>query len=166
MKRQVYNIAAIIISLIFLVSSSGVKLFAHHCFGCDEINYSIIANFTDCCAHHSVHYSPQAVGCCNIASGEGIAKSDIPEYPQCGSSAQRCCKEEVVYLKNDYEVLMSKQDKRLVPAIIAILPALTERLLLPDNWSELILFSHNGLQPPPRPTGKFFIIFTHYFKVA
>ena len=166
MKRLVYNIVAIILSVFFLVSSTGVKLFAHYCFKCDDTDFSILANFTDCCAHHSLHYSPQAVGCCNIASSEWIAKSDIHEYHQCGSSTQKCCKKEVVFLKNDYEVLIYKQDKRLVPAIIAILPALTERLLLPDNRSELILFSHNGLQPPPRPTGKYFIIFTHHFKVA
>jgi len=169
MYKLINNTIAIILSGLFLVSFTGVKFIAHHCFKCQDTDYSFFAvasDSSDCCSHHALHQVPQSNTCCTLSDSEGVSNYVIPEIPHCTSPTQRCCKKEVVYLKNDYEVLTDRQDKRLIPSIIGLLPVLTERSLAPESPTEIILFSKNDLQAPLRLSGKDFIIFTHHFKVS
>lgn len=162
MRLFLKTIPAMILATIFLVSLTGIRLLIHHCMACDTKEVSLVANFDGCCEHHQENYSHQGTITCSFPlTGES---SCCVEFGQCGMD-EDCCRDEVIYLVNDYELTHERQSIRIESLMVA--------LNIETSFCSLICFSDNNdfipqnyAEPPPRIVGKEFVLFTRQIKIG
>ncbi len=152
MKKWFRHIIAILLAFMFLVSFTGIRMLIHHCLSCDTTEYAFALQAEDCCG--GIHHHHEAA-CCEVADDmEGAC--DMQE-------SNHCCETEIQYLKNEYQVAQ----ERLLPKVLPV-----EMAALPLDFSNLqpepsVLKSTGNITfipPPPKLTGRDFVLFTHQLK--
>jgi hypothetical protein len=166
MKKILHHIAAIILAGLFLVSFTGVKMILHHCLSCNTTEYSLTSHVVDCCDRHAVHHSSdlKASTCCTSDYGEDescVLSNEKHQAIHCDN----CCENEVVYVKNDYEVSSERQEIRVLPLAIAIIPSFLNEFQSSVYSNSITSFSES-FQPPPKLVGKDFVLYSHQLKVS
>lgn len=166
MKRLATQIMALTLAAMFLLSFTGIRLLIHYCMSCDTTDVSLFGFAgQDTGAMHQRHLESSV---CHISfeddQTEAITCCDHDEaeaHQHCGD----CCKSDVHYVKNDYEVPREKMDVRVIPVeLVILLPN-----LLPDTGdnsepvSKIVAVSD---RPPPKPVGRDFVIFSHQLKIS
>jgi len=157
---MVFSLAAI-----FLLSFTGIRMLIHHCLSCETTDVFLFANSGRSCdnIHHSKHEG--SVCHVNIDGNEPISCCAGNKEEHDNNSCENCCKTEIHYLVNEYEVYQERSEQRIEPVVIAVLvnlfvPAIQDEL--PTGNS----FNHYTNTDPPQPVGRDFVIFTHQLKIA
>ncbi len=165
MKKIATNILVFSLAGIFLMSFTGVRMLIHHCLSCDTTDVALFS-FTggDCDALHHKHTESAA---CHIpVSGEDAtaccaAKHDDDHDDACGN----CCKTEIHYLKNEYQVPQERNEHKIEPVVLAILIPLYLSIDDFEPFNDLALGQTSNADPP-KPVGRDFVIFSHQLKIA
>lgn len=165
MKKIATNILVFCLAGIFLMSFTGVRLLIHHCLSCDTTDVALFSFAGgDCDALHHKHAENTA---CHIPeTGEETGACCVPENANdhndpCGN----CCKTEIHYIKNEYQVPQERHEHRIEPVVLAILIPLY--LSVEDYLPLNDLFSDKRSNAdPPKPVGRDFVIFSHQLKIS
>ncbi len=147
---------AITLAGLFLLSFTGLRLEAHHCLSCGTSDYSLFAPAEDCCSS-----SPgQKQGACSfLPVGDASSCCDTPT-DEAESESQECCEDEVVYLVNEYDIAKERPHPKTGPIVTACLDLHdTTRVFAPVEAIKNSL--QNFTDPPPRISGRDFVIFSH-----
>jgi hypothetical protein len=165
MKKLLHHIAAIILAGLFLVSFTGIKMILHHCLSCNTTEYSLISQFIGCCDQQATHLpGTSESSCCTSNDGQNDL-CVINNKKNIATHCDNCCENEVVYIKNDYDVSSERQEIRVLPLVIAVIPALTNEFQLSVFSNSITSFSET-FQPPPKLAGKDFVLYSHQLKVS
>ncbi len=156
---MVFSLAAI-----FLLSFTGIRMLIHHCLSCETTDVFLFASVSRSCddIHHSHH--EKTVCHINIDGNEPIsccAGDDEHNHNSC----ENCCKTEIHYLVNEYEVYQERSEQRIEPVVVAVLV----NLFVPSNEDEFSAghsFNHYADTDPPQLVGREFVIYTHQLKIA
>lgn len=159
---------ALLLAGLFLLSFTGIRLMAHHCLGCETTGIVFASSPNACCGtvHQHENDKPESSSCCH--SGGETSKDGLPSSGNSPSSCdaeQGCCDFEVIYLKNDFEVTQDRVVVRIASPITAALFMFSDDVAGPalDRLFESYpSFEH----PPPRLSGRDFLLSTHQLKVS
>ncbi len=152
MRKWFRHIVAMLLAFMFLVSFTGIRMLIHHCMSCETTEYAFAINAEDCCG--GIHHHHEAA----------CSHEPSDEHGACGlADTHDCCETEIQYLKNDYQIAQ----ERLVPKVVPVEMVATP-LDLSGFWTEppvLTPIDINTLDsPPPKFTGRDFILFTNQLK--
>lgn len=151
---------AIVLSLIVIITTSGLNIYTHSCGCCQSFDVSITA-FDECCDHTENQI-------CKL-SDEGQSPCceehapDTDPVHECRKDG--CCRFDHQFLK------MAENFDRPAPFIIQYFEpaAVVKQILSPDfdqhDEAEKLSTFCSSL-PPPSQVGKAFIIFAHSLKIA
>ncbi len=163
MKKLATNTLALTLATIFLMSFTGVRLLIHHCLGCDTTDIALFSLASD----DSMHHKHAEATTCHVAFDDdghsGCCPADHGDDHEHG--CENCCKTEVHYLKNAYEMQTERNEKRIEAPVLAVLfhfvaPYTPEEL--PSNLSQ----QHHTDSGPPTPVGRDFVIYAQHLKIA
>ncbi len=140
------QILALIIALVFFITTSGLNFYTHICGYCQSFDVSL-TDFTECCDHN------ESVAC---------KISPIVSKSYCNNSGKPLCKSDYQFYKNDGCCLQISLKQNILSLSIIdfsfqipfVLPE-THRVINPK-------YSH----PPPLIAGKDRIIYIHALKLA
>ena len=158
MQNILKHILSWTLAAIFLVSFTGLRLLIHHCMACESSNIYLFAQVDGCCEHHSQNHNQQntcqlpldeAASCCSAGNSQ--------------SHCENCCKDEIVYLVNEYDVSLERQQNKIVPVEFELVFISLNELCGFDS-SEYKFTPHNNFIPPPKWVGKDFILYSHQLK--
>jgi hypothetical protein len=155
MQKSFRNTITLMLAIIFLVSFTGLRLLLHQCMGCEISDYSLTVTENSCCAsaqhHDDVCAVVETTSCC----GSSAEKADCED----------CCSDEVVYLKNDYQLVNEQQVNRIEPVEISVSAILNLlALTFPAEKETSLIYNYND--SPPLLTGRDFVIYAHQLKIS
>lgn len=153
MQKFVKYVMSMVLASLFLVSFTGIRLLMHHCLACDSSALYLFADVSDCCAQDSCSINTDSINSCCTTEDTHF---------QC----ENCCEDEVLYVKNDYEISKDRQIGRLQPVLVGS-PELTlsSQIIQPvfaDESSSLF----SNTDPPPRKVAREFVLFAHQLKIC
>ncbi len=186
------KLASILLACSFLVSFTGMRLLVHHCAGCGTSEVVFMGDASACCMNPSDGsvayllagtYNPSAgngtdaetdkrasLGCCADAGAiygadtEASLSCCAAAAQSCGLSGQQgCCNFESIYLKADLKLTVEKPLPRVevpVSDIAVLFPA----LLGLTSFASPLLATNFAIDPPPRLTGRDFVLYSHQLK--
>ncbi len=164
MKKLGINILALSLAGMFLLSFTGIRMLIHHCLSCETTDIALFA-FAENDFDHMHHEHASTMSC-------HVNFEDESEINCCDANAEHhattcsdCCKTEVHYLKNEYQVSQERNEQRLEPALLAVLLPLIN---LQDHKLNpaVHLYAQSCNTDPPKPVGREFLIFAHQLKIA
>lgn len=158
---MVFSLAAI-----FLLSFTGIRMLIHHCLSCETTDVFLFASANQACdAIHHNHHNQNEGAVCHI-------NLDIDDATSCcagedehdHASCENCCKTEIHYLVNEYEVYQERSEQRIEPVVLAVFV----NLFLPVGGDDLPAdsFYVNDNPDPPKLVGRDFVIYAHELKFA
>jgi hypothetical protein len=166
MTKILHNITAIILAGLFLVSFTGVKMIMHHCLSCNTTEYSLISQIVMCCDQLATDHIPtESESSCCISNDGQDGSCELNENKNKATHCDNCCENEVIYVKNDYEISSERQEMRVLPLVIAINSALLNEFQSLVYSNSITSFS-DSFQPPPKLVGKDFVLYSHQLKVS
>jgi hypothetical protein len=156
-KNAIRHTMAILLAGFFLVSFTGVRLLVHHCLGCNLTEVAIAGIQHDCCQtnqdgdEHTCctknGHQSGSNNACNIEYGEG------------------CCDLETIYLKGDFELISERTTIKIETPVVAALDVAVETIA----DSGFNVFNQGAAtfeEPPPRLTGRDFVLYSHQLKIS
>jgi hypothetical protein len=156
MKKAIKNIMSIILAGLFLITFAGVRLLLHQCMKCESTDLAVLTSSSSCCQQASAEDALMA-SCCTI---------DFSAAACCTDQSENCCQDEVVFLKNDYELVNEKQQSRIEPHVSAsLILAFSLFDIIADDSDNLSFLNYNQEKPPLR-AGRDFVIFSHQIKIG
>lgn len=170
MKQLVRHTLALILASFFLVSFTGFRLLVHHCLGCDAVEVVLAADSSHCCQSHHDSQS-----CCSAGAHDGGRDSgDLARGESCDlmhgegcdhTHGDGCCKMETLYLKGDFEGTTERTSVKIEAPEIAALDMLVNPA--DDDRPETRIPGASVTEdPPPRLTGRDFILYSHQLKIC
>ncbi len=171
------HIISYLLASMFLVSFTGMRLLIHHCMACDTTDVALLGlHPEDIDAMHRDHAGK---GTCAIPVNDAAAAScgilpddaegatccdnhDVPGDQGCGD----CCQSEVHYLRAEFEVTPDKQEPRLEPVLLTLLPRLLNHERFVADEAQTMTLPVVDERPPPRLTGRDFVIYAHHLKIS
>ncbi len=151
---------SLLLTVLFLVSFTGVRLLVHHCAGCDTSAILFASEPVSCCTggtaytDHSEN-AEEALFCCALS-----------EANQCGITGDPgCCDIEVVYLKEDFQLSQHKATEKVTIPVFDIFTVFSTPIPGLDN-AHISAAEAPFIDPPPRLTGKAFVLYAHQIKIA
>lgn len=163
MHKKLLQILSIVILSVFLVSFTGVRLFMHECATCNSTEISIIQTEASCCSAVS---ETDNAGICEIPYDDNSADCCSTPASNSGCKTDDCCTDQVIYLVNDYDFSKERSQERVEPQVLKFLQiAFAIVNVIPAD--ETISFGYFPFsEPPPKLSGKEFIIFSHQLKIS
>lgn len=161
MQKFVKHILALIMASLFLVSFTGVRLLIHHCMACDTSAMYVFAEAKSCCEDPTTH-NVEHTACAINANEQSSCCSEVITENSCDN----CCNNEVVYVKNDYEVSHERQVPRVEPVLVNAEIITYSLFSLHFNVQEENYLFPSTVDPPPRKVARDFVIFSHQLKIC
>jgi len=165
MKTIGKHIISYLLASMFLVSFTGMRLLIHHCMACDTKDLALLGwHLEDPEAMHRDHAEG---GTCQIPhdATEGVTCCDTHDNHGdhgCGD----CCQSEVHYLRAEFKVTPDKHEPPIEPVQLTLHPRIMEAAwFVPEKPASLIMPVFNE-RPPPRLTGRDFVIYAHHLKIS
>ena len=162
MKKIAIHTLVFTLAAIFLMSFTGVRLLIHHCLGCDTTDIALFSLATD-----DLHQKHAEAATCHIDFGDeghsGCCPVDHSDDHE--QSCKNCCKTEIHYLKNDYEMQAERNEKRIEAPVLAVLFHFVSPIITNELSSKLSeqYFTDSG---PPKLVGRDFVIYAQHLKIA
>ncbi len=163
MKRIAKHIMVFLLSLIFLVSFSGIRLMMHHCFSCETTDITFLGFASE--DARSMHQKHREASSCHLPAHGKETHTCCDSHAHDDAECKDCCESEVHYLKTDYKVSHEKSEIRVAPLELTVLIP----VLYPSEDAGLLTAKEYRFYPdraPPRPAGRDFIIYSHQLKIA
>ena len=163
MKRLLNHILALVLASMFLVSFTGIRLLVHHCMSCDTVDVIFASYSGDDCndihLRHKLMVHEQGEG----QHGKSCCSGEQHHEASCSHSGN-CCQTEELFIRNDEVVAHERIVYQLHPLEqMHTLPS--ETFLQPaGELTALTQGDTRSTDPPPKLTGRKFIIFSHQFK--
>ena len=161
LTKKYQQILAVVLALLFFVTTSGINIYTHSCGCCQSFDVSLTA-FDDCCHHEN------AVTC-NTSSDDhdeccpgGKSHQPVDQH-QCKASG--CCNYQHQFLKISEDFQFTLQIN--IPQIseFPIPEILVDNELNSSELHETFIVTCFSL-PPPLPAGKVFHVMTQSLKIA
>lgn len=147
---------ALILASFFLVSFTGFRVLVHHCFGCDTSEIVITGVDHDCC---QTKYADDDSCCTENALLPGNHKACDIEH------GEGCCDSKPIYLKGDFELISERTTIKIESPVLAALVVGVETIAnhKPGAFSPRTTTFE---EPPPRLTGRDFVLYSHQLKIS
>ncbi len=171
------HIISYLLASMFLVSFTGMRLLIHHCMACDTKDVALLGLHAE--NPDAMHRDHADGGTCAIPMDDAEAAScqipldDSKDASCCDSHGTTgshgcgdCCRSEVRYLRAEFEVTPDKHAPRLAPVLITLLPTLMQAERVVPEESLTLPMPVVDERPPPRLTGRDFVIYAHHLKVS
>ncbi len=171
------HIISYLLASMFLVSFTGMRLLIHHCMACDTTDVALLGLHAE--NPDAMHRDHAGGGTCTIPIDDAEAAScqvpldDAKDATCCDSHGAPgdhgcgdCCQSEVHYLRAEFEVTPDKHEPRLAPVLITLLPTLMHPERFVAEESLTLTMPVVDERPPPRFTGRDFIIYAHHLKIS
>lgn len=158
MQSILKHIFTWILATIFLVSFTGLKLLIHHCMACESSDVYLMVRVDDCCEQQNQNQNHENTCQLPFAEAESCCSSNDTQSP-----CENCCDDEVVYVKNDYDISPDRQKFKIGPVEYKVVSILLNELYGFES-SEFNFTHHNNFIPPPKWVGKDFILYSHQLK--
>ncbi len=159
MKKVSQIFLSLMLATIFLLSFTGVRLVAHHCFHCETTEINIFsASHHDCCEenkHHHHNENPTNNSCC-----ENLQYSSSNEGG-CG----HCCSTNSKFVKQDYQLSHVKNVIKIF-APESDISTNVETASGNTCTTEDSIFKNHEKPPHKFSCGREFVIFSHQIKVC
>ncbi|MFN2395778.1 MAG: hypothetical protein ABR597_08835 [Bacteroidales bacterium] len=146
------------LAFIFLVSFTGMRLLIHHCMACESSDVYLFSQIDDCCEHQSHNHNHK--NSCQLTVDE---TSSCCSANDTQTHCENCCKDEVLYVINEYDISLDRQQLKIELLEFQIASILLNELHGFDS-SEYIFTPNNNFIPPPKWVGKDFILYSHQLK--
>lgn len=143
---------------IFLVSFTGLRLLIHECIACESSGVYLFSQINDCCDHNNENQSSDST--CKLPVNETSSCCSVNDTE---SQCENCCKNEPVYVKNEYDVSPSRQHIKIHPVEFEV-ASIALHDLYGFNSREYKFLYRNIFIPPPKLVGKDFILYSHQLK--
>ncbi len=153
------KIFSVFLSGLFLLSFTGISLMLHHCMPCEATEYYLAAYSGHIDHQHDDHL------CCDDKEKYNFHKNNSSDsYHSCGifGNNSNCCKTEVKYLKNDYEINHINITYKLIQPVCLSDKSFINDKLYTQIFDGQILKDYKD--PPIKIVAKAFIIFTNRLK--
>lgn len=161
MQKFTKHIMTLLLAGLFLVSFTGVRLLIHQCMACDTSAMYVFADAKSCCEDPTTP-NTEHTACAINANEQGSCCSEENTEGTC----ENCCNNEVVYVKNDYEVAHERQLPRVEPVLVDAEVFTHSIFSIHFNVrGENYLFP-STVDPPPRKVAKEFLLFAHQLKIC
>lgn len=162
MNKILQKILAVVLSLVIVVSTSGLNLYGHFC-GCCQINEVSVTAFGQNCCDEKADHVCSTVNINDKPCCDSHERSSNNEAHQC--SIDGCCTLTHEFLKvvenfDRPSTILTKVNVPEAPAVVFTL-VFEEHI----QQGEPLLVVNNS-SPPPLLVGKDFVTFTHSFKIA
>ncbi len=186
------KLASILLACSFLVSFTGIRLLVHHCAGCGTSEVVFLGDASACCMNPSdgsvafllagtynasvgnetdaetdkrASLSCRAdTGVISVADMEASLSCCAAAAQSCSLSGQEgCCNFESLYLKADLNLTVEKPLPRVevpVSDVAVLFPA----MLSLSVFASSLLAPNCFIDPPPRLTGRDFVLYSHQLK--
>ncbi len=161
----------------FLVSFTGMRLLIHHCMACDATDVALLGLQAE--DPEAMHRDHAKDGTCAIPIDDAEAATchiplDDTEGVSCcythgdhsDNGCGDCCQSEVHYLRAEFEVTPDKHEPRIEPVMITLHPGLTQAAWFVPEMSANLIMPVVNERPPPRMTGRDFVIYAHHLKIS
>jgi hypothetical protein len=126
---------------------------------CDTTDVHLFDQVNDCCDRNNANPSHRS---CSLPGNDNSACCSSEHLK---SNCEDCCKDEVVYLKKNYELTHSRNQIKVEPVPLILEVAVVSLLFqVVEERDEPSLI--NYIPPPPTYVGREFVLFTHQFKVG
>ena len=155
MKKIITISFSLLLAATFLMSYTGLRLLIHHCMSCESTGLAVFSQQQSCCLEQD-----EEATVCDISSTS--ASCCIPAE---GEACENCCSEEVVYLKKDFEFSKDRQQPRIESVPVDVFADLFGNEIIHSVTSNQVV-SFNNTDPPPKLTGKAFVLFSHQLKIC
>lgn len=155
MKTALRHTLSFLLAGFFLVSFTGFRLIVHHCMGCEINEVVFSAELTDCC--RTVQETPSC--CQEHATAEG-------ETPACDLQlTEECCNIQAVYLMGDFELISERTTVKIdIPVVVAW--QATSDIISGPTPETRVYTAGASEDPPPRLTGRDFVLYAHQLKIS
>ncbi len=159
------HILVYLLASMFLVSFTGIRLLIHYCMACETTDVAFLGlNEENADAMHRSHAEE---GTCHIPLDDEDGATccgthDTHSDHGCGD----CCQSEVHYLRAEFEITPEKHEPRIEPVLITLLPRFMDTESIVPETTGKIPPRPVDERPPPRLTGRDFIIYAHHLKIS
>ena len=143
---------------LFLVSFTGLRLLIHQCMACESSDVSLFYQVDNCCERNSKNNDHENT--CQLPINETSSCCSVSDTD---SQCENCCKDEIVYLINEYDVSLDRKQYKIEPIGFEIASILLNELHGFDS-KQYNFIPHNNSIPPPKWVGKDFILYSHQLK--
>ncbi|PLX10513.1 MAG: hypothetical protein C0594_04850 [Marinilabiliales bacterium] len=148
MRKILQILVSSVLSLIILLSGSGLVIFHHHCSNTQENHYTILKKYK--CHHHDLT-------CCNAHSCSiNYNDNNLTEL----TDTPTCCSDDFKLVKTFQYNVMNKSN---IKTPVSDLFVLEGQILNNDKPNEIVTCIYSTRAPPRIITGKDIII--HYQKI-
>jgi hypothetical protein len=165
MLRVFRTITSLLLTGIFLVSFTGLRLLVHHCAGCGTSELVIIGDASDCCMNPSEDAFDFLIAGADLDTETSEPMACCAATAQsCGLTGQEsCCDFESMYLKADLKLMVEKPLPRLdMP--VSELAAIFTAMMCFSAVASSPLAADYFIDPPPRLAGRDFVLYAHQLK--
>lgn len=163
MHKKLLQISSLVLVSVFLVSFTGMRIFVHECATCNSSEISMFQNEAGCCSTASTH---ENAGTCDLPSNDNSAGCCSTPTSNSGCKTDHCCTDQVIYLVNEYDFSKDRSKERVEPHVLKFLQvALALAKVVPSDETTTLGYLPFG-EPPPKLSGKEFIIFSHQLKIS
>ncbi|MFW5707852.1 MAG: hypothetical protein ACOCX0_02160 [Bacteroidota bacterium] len=159
MKKITTTILSLLLATTFLLSFAGIRLLLHHCVACETTDVNLFVQNADCCTHSNG--SASDASCELPAEGTASCCASQTSEEQCDN----CCEDEIVYLKNDYELNKERNQVKVEPVALQLELSPINLLQQTVETTDEPAFV-NYIPPPPSYVGKAFVLFTRQIKIG
>lgn len=156
-KKIITISLSLLLATTFLMSYTGMRLLIHHCMSCDTTGLAMFSQQQSCCLDAQ---QDDGMILCDITTASASCCTASED-----SACENCCSEEVVYLKKDFEFSNDRQQPRIEAVPVDVTADLFgDEILHSDQSNQVVSF--NNTDPPPKLTGKAFVLFGHQLKIC
>jgi hypothetical protein len=157
MKNAIRHTLVFLLVGFFLVSFTGFRLLVHHCMGCEMTEIVFAGSPADCC---HTEQGAETNSCCtentDPAGSNAVCGLDLDS---------ECCDLQTIYLKGDFDLVSERSTVKIEVPVLAAFVFVAE-----TAWDqETISLVHGPTtfeDPPPRLTGRDFVLYSHQLKIS
>ncbi len=148
---------ALVLASFFLVSFTGFRLLVHHCMGCEMTEVVFAGSPADCCHKEQ---DAETNSCCteygDPAGSNAACSLDLNS---------ECCDIQTIYLKGDFELVSERSTVKIEVPVLAAFVFIAETAW--DQEPKILFHGTTTFEdPPPRLTGRDFVLYSHQLKIS
>lgn len=162
MKRILTHSLAFMLAGMFLISFSGMRFILHHCLSCETVDFLIAGRAVDFCEDpHSCHF-PGTNHAHEAMPGSACCTLGDPHAAGCALGVECCITEDVTM--EPPEVVVQERPAYQIQPVTLLLAFVTEGGLFFLDETTTVGEDATWADPPWKPSGREFIIFSHQLK--
>ncbi len=165
MRKHLQLVFSFVMVVLFTVSFTGIRLFVHECASCNTVAVGLLKPLHDCCEKPSGTNHSQCAEVKHAEISEPISCCNADSEPQTCHKGN-CCSDEIRYIVNETDFTKERPISNPEPLVLPVLLACFTDISLSELSASQISYPLHSNDPPPRLTGKEWIIYSHQLKIS